>query len=225
MADESATLTPMADLAGRWGVTSNTVSRRLAFLGIKPIRQGNYRFITSEQVATADQLQDHLLAGKTMETFPRPDLAKDDGQIMRRVAGPVAPQVSGPVAGLVAVEQVAALAAALAAMKPADPLTRARGLMEAADTGMVLTSGDLEAMGVKGVSGWKDGHPAYGYRFQRHQAAKGGQVLWTVARLIGVHGGGTIGALPPGRRVGFAGDAIEATYRVIDGPSLPGFLS
>jgi len=220
MTDESATLTPMADLAGRWGITSNTVSRRLAFLGIKPIRQGNFRFLTAEQVVLADQLQDHLLAGKTMETFPRPDLAEDGGQLMRRVAG----QVSGPVAGLVAVEQVAALAAAMAAIKPTDPLARARGLMEAADTGMVLTSGDLEALGVKGASGWKDCRQVYGYRFQRHQAAKGGQVLWTVARLIGAHGGGAIGALPPGRRVGFAGDAIEATYRVIGGPCLPGFL-
>ena len=58
MTDESTTLTPMADLAGRWGVTSNTVSRRLAFLGIKPTRQGNYRFLAAEQVVLADQLQE-----------------------------------------------------------------------------------------------------------------------------------------------------------------------
>lgn len=49
-------LVPMADLAGRWGITSNTVSRRLSFLGIKPIRQGNFRFITPEQLELASEV-------------------------------------------------------------------------------------------------------------------------------------------------------------------------
>lgn len=62
-------LTPMADLASRWGITANTVSRRLSLLGIKPIRQGNYRFITAEQLALGDELQQHVLSGKPMELF------------------------------------------------------------------------------------------------------------------------------------------------------------
>jgi len=62
-------LVPMADLAARWGITANTVSRRLSFLGIKPIRQGNYRFITAEQLALGDDLQRHILNGKPMELF------------------------------------------------------------------------------------------------------------------------------------------------------------
>jgi hypothetical protein len=63
------TYMPMADLAARWGITANTVSRRLSFLGIKPIRQGNYRFITAEQLALGDELQQHVLSGKPMEWF------------------------------------------------------------------------------------------------------------------------------------------------------------
>lgn len=62
-------LAAMADLAGRWGVTANTVSRRLSFLGIKPIRQGNYRFITADQLALGDELQQHVLSGKPMDWF------------------------------------------------------------------------------------------------------------------------------------------------------------
>ena len=54
------TLTPMAELASRWGITANTVSRRLAFLGIKPERQGNLRYITAEQLALGDDLQSHI---------------------------------------------------------------------------------------------------------------------------------------------------------------------
>jgi hypothetical protein len=57
-------LFPMADLAIRWGITSNTVSRRIAYLGIKPQRQGNFRYITNEQLAAGDELQSRVLSGK-----------------------------------------------------------------------------------------------------------------------------------------------------------------
>jgi hypothetical protein len=60
---------PMASLATRWGITANTVSRRLAFLGIKPERQGNLRYITAEQLAQGDALQRHIVRGKPMELF------------------------------------------------------------------------------------------------------------------------------------------------------------
>jgi hypothetical protein len=62
-------LIPMANLAARWGITANTVSRRLSLLGIKPIRQGNFRFVTAEQLAQGDELQQHILSGKPMELF------------------------------------------------------------------------------------------------------------------------------------------------------------
>jgi predicted HicB family RNase H-like nuclease len=62
-------LIPMASLAPRWGITANTVSRRLAFLGIKPERQGNLRYITAEQLALGDALQRHIVRGKPMELF------------------------------------------------------------------------------------------------------------------------------------------------------------
>jgi hypothetical protein len=62
-------LTPMADLAARWGVTANTVSRRLAFLGIKPIRQGNFRFLPADQLEMAEALHQHISAGRPMADF------------------------------------------------------------------------------------------------------------------------------------------------------------
>ncbi len=169
-------LTPMADLAGRWGVTPNTVSRRLSFLGIKPIRQGNYRFLDPEQLELAEELQRHILSGKPMESFPRPG-QEEGGLVARRVPQP------GPITGQA--DQMAALASALAAAMPqttTDPLSRARGLAEAADSGLVLTNDDLGLLLGQGVSSWRDGHMAYGYAFQRHQ--QGRQVLWTVERAI-----------------------------------------
>jgi hypothetical protein len=176
-------LTPMADLAGRWGVTPNTVSRRLAFLEVKPIRQGNYRFLTAEQLELAEALHHHILSGKPQESFPRPD--QQDGRLVARrvpAAGQVAPQV--------ATEQVAALVTAMAQLMPSpvvDPLQRARGLAEAADNWLVLENSELKALGVVGVAGQTEQTvDAHGYRFHRHQP--GGEktrVLWTVERLLG----------------------------------------
>jgi len=201
----------MADLAGRWGVTPNTVSRRLDFLGVKPIRQGNYRFLTAEQLELAEQLHQHILAGRPQESFPRPDQA-EGGQVVRRVQQP--PQVAGQVPA----EAMAALAAAL---QPAsDPLRRARGLAEAADQGLVLTNEDLAGLLEQGVSGWRDGQEAYGYRFTRHKQRA--QVLWTVTRSIGAAGSAQVRALPAGgtrtttsRQVGF-GAFLDVEWRDVD---------
>jgi hypothetical protein len=163
----------MADLASEWGVSSNTVSRRLSFLGIKPIRQGNYRFLTSEQKQIGDELQNHIISGKPMEAFPRP--SGESSQIARQVAPQVPKQVARQV------ELVAALASAL--QPQADPLSRAKGLAEAADHALVLTTDELVALGVKGVDGFADGDEAYGYAFSKHRQRN--RTLWTVERTIG----------------------------------------
>jgi hypothetical protein len=211
------TLTPMAELGPRWGVTANTVSRRLAFLGIKPIRQGNFRFLTAEQLNLTEELNAHILSGKPQESFPRPD-QPEGGLVARR-----APQV----AGLVADDQVAALAAALERLNPpVDPLRLARALAEASDLGVPLSNkelGEVTGFSAGTVSGWKEGHsPRPGFSLHREKA--GASVWWTVKRATG----GQAKALPstsPGtsRQVGF-GAIVEASYRVIEGPRLPGFI-
>jgi hypothetical protein len=172
------TLTPMAELATRWGITANTVSRRLAFLGIKAERQGNLRYITAEQLAQGDALQGHIVSGKPMELFPRAD-QPDGGLVTRRVSG------SGLVTGQV--EQMAAMAAAMAAAMPSapvDPLRRAKALAEAAELGVVLSSPELaEVLGMSPatVSSWADGHsPRPGFTLRREKA--GAAVWWTVER-------------------------------------------
>lgn len=212
---DAETLTAMAELAGRWGITSNTVSRRLAFLGIKPIRQGNFRYLTAEQLEQAEQLHQHVLSGRPMEAFPRPD--QQETQVVRRVAAPVAAQV--PQA-----EQLAALAAAL--RPAADPLQRARGLAEAADHGLVLTSSDLTRLLGQGVAAWRDGHLAYGYRFSRHK--QGSQVLWTVDRALASNTSRatspTLATSPAtSRSVGFLADPGPVAAITIRAVSLPAF--
>jgi hypothetical protein len=174
------TLTPMAELATRWGVTANTVSRRLSFLGIKPERQGNLRYITAEQLAQGDALQGHIVSGKPMELFPRAD-QPEGGLVARRVSG------NGLVAGQV--DQMAALAAAVAAAMPTapvDPLRRAKALAEAAELGVPLSSLELaEVLGMSPatVSSWPTGHqPRPGFKLLRCKQKPGGAVWWMVER-------------------------------------------
>jgi hypothetical protein len=174
------TLTPMAELATRWGITANTVSRRLAFLGIKAERQGNLRYITAEQLAQGDALQGHIVSGKPMELFPRAD-QPDGGLVTRRVSG------SGLVTGQV--EQMAAIAAAMAAAMPSapvDPLRRAKALAEAAELGVALSSlelAELVGMSPATVAGWPTGHqPRPGFKLLRCKQKPGGAVWWIVER-------------------------------------------
>jgi hypothetical protein len=94
---------PMADLAKRWGVTANTVSRRLTYLKIKPKRQGNYRYITVEQLNRADALDQHVCKNKVMYTFVEPAIIEDEKEerygkiyfIGSRSSGPIKIGFSG----------------------------------------------------------------------------------------------------------------------------------
>jgi len=208
---EAEALTPMADLAGRWGITANTVSRRLSFLGIKPIRQGNYRFITAEQLALGDELQQHVLSGKPLEAFPRPD-QPEGGLVARRVAAPA--QVAGQV------DQITALVAAITAAQPTpavDPLQRARALADAADHGLVLDNSELKALGVRGVAGAQDDQEAHGYRFRRHQPkGEGTAVLWTVERVLGQRATTSATSPATSRSVGFLAEPPVAARQTIN---------
>ena len=193
-------LVGFAGLANEWGVTANTVSRRLAFLGIKPIRQGNFRFITADDKALADDLNQHILSGKPMDAFPR----KVDGEasaIVKKQSAQVAPQVA---------DLVQALSFIQTAQPVADPFRRAKALAEAADAALVLTTDELVALGVKGVEGFVDGDLAYGYAFHKHNQRN--RTLWTVTRALTQREFPPAKALP--KQVGF-GMGIEACVDLV----------
>lgn len=210
------TLFPMAELAARWGVTSNTVSRRLSYLGIKPIRQGNFRFITAEELELAEQLQQHVLSGKPMEAFPRPE---GEAVAMTR---------QRPKDSSHDESQLVAIAAAMAAqLAPApDPMRRAKALAEAADHALVLTSDELVALGVKGVEGFADGDLAFGYCFHKHNQRN--RVLWTVERAIAAKpvadAPASLSPAKADKRVGFDVAALMPAFTV-EAVSLPFFSS
>jgi hypothetical protein len=179
-------LFPMADLASRWGVTSNTVSRRLAFLGIKPIRQGNFRFLDAEQMDLAEQLQQHVLSGKPMEAFPKPE--GETVAIARRQTGkrdepdPLARRLKE--------------AADLGVWLTNAELASVLGLAES-------TLRDKS----------HDYSPRPGFSLERRQEEKGGAIWWRVKQEGGnLAALPTSGATS--RTVGFGG-AIEASFRAV----------
>ena len=194
----------MADLAGTWAVTANTVSRRLAYLGIKPIRQGNYRYITAEQLEQANALHDHIVKGKPMEAFPRGDA--EASSVVRRLTYNPARD-----------DQAMALAAIASRLAPVpDPLLQARRLKEAADLGVWLTNAELAAVLSVAESTLRDKSQDYsprpGFMLERKQDSKGGAIWWRVRQeTSGVTSLATGGVTS--RSVGFG--AIEASYRTI----------
>ena len=197
---DAETMTPMASLADRWGIGPNQVSRRCGFLGIKAHRIGNHRYLDAEQMELAERLHQHLLAGKPQAAF------SIDGQPVALVPRQ-APEPTGQAAGLAALAQTMA--------PPVDPLRRARGLADAADAGLVLTSGELSDLGIRGIDGFTDGTKAYGMTFHRHHQR--GRVLWTVSRELG-HRQAQVAphALPEPDRPSIGFGAVAVDVRVIE---------
>lgn len=191
MEGSTEALTQMADLAARWGVNANTVSRRIKFLGIKPIRKGNFRYLDSEQMELAESLQTHILAGKPMDDFPRPN---GESIAMTRPAESSS-QVTRLVPDNGMIEQIAAAFAVSQqqALPAPSPLKQAQDLKRAADEGLPLTQQEMAK--VLGRSVGPDDHetsprPGFVLRRIEHSTGKKNkegklqkpQVFWIVAR-------------------------------------------
>lgn len=193
----------IADLERRWGISRNALKARARALGVELIRKGPTLTVwPGDRIADGDRLDAHCKGGGALATFNGAVAVTPHGGSDSQLA--VTSQDGS---------QLAVLAAAVAAAlppPPADPLQRARGLAEAADAGLVLTGTDLSALLGHGVTSWRDGHHAYGYRFQRHQ--QGRQVLWTVARAITAAATPT----PAARAVGFLSEPPIAAMQTIN---------
>ena len=183
--DDAESLVSQVELARRWGVTSRTVNRRLGFLGITTVRRGRYRCLTMKQLALAERFHRHLSQGGDSSSFNIQDHEALETQVIPALQ-PTAPIPNHDLAH----QQLAALATALLAQlapsaPAADPLQRARGLAEAADARLVLTSKELTEVLGHGIAGWRDSRDDYGFRFTRHKQQ--GKVLWTVERCPWSH--------------------------------------
>ena len=201
-------------------ISRNGLKARALTLGVDLIRV--FSTLTTWPgtfVELGERLHDHLQSGQPMGTFPGLKPVTGDGSPTAVTPADQAAIVKAPGSDLAAL--VAAIREAASA-SAADPLLRPRGLAEAADKALVLTTNDLAALLGQGVTSWRSGHEAYGYRFARHH--QGRQVLWTVARAITPSSPAGVRSLtgvnpPPSseRRVGFAAEAfIDVPWRMAD---------
>lgn len=175
---------PIRELEARWGITRNALKSRAAALGVELIRVSSTdtRW-PAAFLELADDLHSHLQTGGTLKDFPGSKAALTGG-----TGSSAAGTAKGAITKASDAETMAAVISAVLAQTtsslPAssDPLQRAKALADAADNGLVLTTDELVALGVKGVDGFSDGDLAYGYCFNKHSQRN--RTLWTVERVI-----------------------------------------
>lgn len=214
---------PIRDLEAKWGISRNALKKRAAALGVELIRVSSTdtRW-PAAYVDLGDQLHQHLQGGGTLKDFP--------GSRVALTASTTATSESKAITKGVDAEALAAVVATVIAQctsslpaAAADPLARAKGLAEAADHGLVLTTNELAALGVKGVDGFGDGDLAYGYVFSKHTQRN--RTLWTIERAIRQKAADGQPSLAPAKgekRVGFDVAALMPSITV-ESVSLPLF--
>ena len=200
---------PLRDLEQRWGLSRNGLKARARALGVELKRISSTLTVwPGDFVDLGDQLDDHLKAGKPMGTFPA--LAPTDGTTANTASSIT--KASGTEGLALAIAQAMANTTLSLPVPPVDPLRRARALAEAADNGLVLTTDELVALGVKGVKDFANGDEAYGYCFTRHEQRN--RVLWTIARTIGKPAtASNVTAVTSRPNIGFG--AIEAQFKTL----------
>jgi len=176
---------PIRELEARWNITRNALKSRAAALGIGLVRVSSTdtRW-PAAFVDLGDDLHEHLQKGGTLKDFPgsKASLSGGSGAVTDGSSGSSG-AITAKAKGLTADDLAVALAKAFSLpASSADPLRRAKALAEAADAGLVMTTDELAAIGVKGVDGFADGDLAFGYVFHKHQQRN--RTLWTVGRAI-----------------------------------------
>jgi hypothetical protein len=158
----------LQDCCERWGVSSrNSVKARAAALGVELRRESSTRTVwPREDVPLGDELHDHLQAGGTLRDF---------AGALPQQPKPSAPRESALTAAAGSSDALAvALLQLLQRQTPApqapDPLARARGMAQAADERLPLTTPELaELVGLDPdeVARLKAGATLYGFRLNR----------------------------------------------------------
>ena len=187
----------LKDLEMEWGLSRNGLKSRARALGVELKRLSPTVTVwPGEFIDLGNQLNDHIKAGKPLQLFP--GLAPSSA--INKVAIVPSAIVKEP---------------AISSL-PADPFKRARGLAEAADNALVLTSDELSAIGVKGVQSFANNDLAYGYQFMKHEQRN--RVLWTVRRAIARPDDSLMPPLnqqAPKRIAGFNAEILEAKFNCI----------
>lgn len=174
---------PIRELEAKWGISRNALKSRAAALGVELLRVSSTdtRW-PAAYVDLGDQLHDHLQAGGTLKDFPGSKAALTGGTASTATTSKALAKASEAETLATAIAAVMAQSALSLPASSVDPLRRSKALAEAADNALVLTTDELQELGVKGVDGFADGDLAYGYLFNKHNQRN--RTLWTIERAI-----------------------------------------
>jgi hypothetical protein len=206
----------------RWGVSSrNSVKARAAALGVELRRESSTRTVwPREDLPLGDELHEHLQAGGTLRDFPG---------ALPQPAKPSAPKESALTAAGGSSDALAmALLQFMQQQAPAppapDPLARARGMAQAADERLPLTTPELaELVGLDPdeVARLKAGAVLYGFRLSRvgRPPSKSQPVdrrAWLLTRVAGE---------PEDQADGVTGVTALPAVMAATGKRVPGFIA
>lgn len=219
----------LADLVDRYGVSKQTLYTRLGAIGVTGTKRGKTSVFSPVDVHQMDAA--HFWIGKGYGLKDLQAAVTGDNEHQEHEAEVTAattaavPEAAITPSMVALVQALQQLQQPPAPTPPTDPLRRAKGLADAADGVLVLTTDDLKELGVAGVDGFKDGDVAYGYSFHKHNQRN--RTLWTVKRTIGANADGVVPALKAlpdanERRVGFRAELMAQTINV-EAITLPRF--
>lgn len=163
---------PVSELINRYNIGKQAVYNRLEALDIKPEKQGNRSFISSQQVKALDRLHEHIANGGTMADFPA---VPNESSL-----SPV--DKSSESSGLSGTEDLITLVERIAtALRPtSEPLAHLEQLEKAVVNNWLLSSADVKR--VIGVQPKGERFTRGSFMFVR--AGKiGSQAAWRVVKV------------------------------------------
>ena len=174
----------------RWGVSSrNSVKARAAALGVGLRRESSTRTVWPRiDVPLGDELHEHLQSGGTLRDFPgaMPQPSPSGGIARQKDASVTAVAGSSDAIALALMQ----LLQQQAPQASSGPLARARGMAQAADERLPLTTAELaELIGLdqEELTGVKAGTQIYGFRLDRTGSrppkGKPDRRAWLLARV------------------------------------------
>ena len=144
---------PVKELMGRYGIGRTALYDRFKHANIKPDKEGTRSFISGEQLAELDRLNDHLASGGSLSDFAPAYSFPEEGQQLALIpnsSADVQPIEPASLQVLVEAVSVGVERAIASQAQPPNPLWYMKELKQAAEEGWLLTTSEIrELIGVK----------------------------------------------------------------------------
>ena len=215
------------ECAARWKLSVNAVRTRAKQLGIPVAYIDRIAHWPGDLIEFGDAFHEwrEEFPYEKVEVFLEKVGAPSPEQTKEEISGTLAKKGDAERAAELMVAGMKSMASELKLLQKDDtppPLLRAKLLAEMADNDLVVTNGELKAIGVNTGSREGDHFEAYGYAFtaHRHHTNVNAERFWTCERMF------TKKAQAPlvqstGRSVGFVADEPTAAMFNFNQPVLP----